>query len=103
MKSWSRKSMSPKPPTCFGKYVKSKELDLDSSHKCLEAALNLCDRIISMPPLIHESLVTLCITKHSVYDTIYLILARRNGAQLVSLDRKLVTLARANGVPCVEL
>jgi predicted nucleic acid-binding protein len=84
------------------KYVKAKELDLESGHKCLEAALNLCDRIVPMPSLIHEALVTSCVTKHPVYDAVSLILARRNGARLLTLDRKLLALARNNGVPCVE-
>lgn len=85
------------------KYVKAKELDLDSSQRCLEAAVNLCDHIVAMPALIQEALVTSCVTKHPVYDAIYLILARRLGAHLVSLDKRLLALARDNGVSCASL
>lgn len=84
------------------KYVKARELDLERSHRCLEAALNLCDRIVAMPSLIHEALVMSCVTKHPVYDAMYLILARRNGARLLSLDRKLQAMAKENGIPCCE-
>lgn len=38
---------------------------------------------------------------HSVYDLFYLVLARRNAAQLFTLDRKLQQLCLDNGVNCV--
>lgn len=85
------------------KYVRAGELDLDQANKCLEAALNIVDSIQPGTPLIHEALITSCVTKHPVYDSIYLILARRNGANLLSIDRRLIDMARKNGVFCVEI
>jgi predicted nucleic acid-binding protein len=83
------------------KYVRNKELDLDSCHGRLESALNLVDQFAPSSALIHEALVTASVTRHPVYDVVYLILARRNGARLLSVDRKLLTLARDNGVLCI--
>ena len=83
------------------KYVKAKELDLSTSQFCLENALKICDRIVDTAPLIEEALMTSCLAKHPVYDSIYLVLARRNGARLLTLDRRLITLAQSCGVACL--
>ena len=41
--------------------------------------------------------------KHSVYDMLYLTLARRNGATLVTLDEKLMHLCEDHGVDCIHI
>ena len=41
--------------------------------------------------------------EHSSYDLFYLILARREGATLFTIDRKLQDLCARNGVNCVWL
>ena len=38
---------------------------------------------------------------HSTYDMFYFVLARRTGATLFTLDRKLIDLCKANGVNCL--
>ena len=40
---------------------------------------------------------------HSAYDMFYFVLARRLGATLFTLDRKLMNLCADNGVNCVDL
>jgi predicted nucleic acid-binding protein len=41
--------------------------------------------------------------EHSAYDLLYSTLARRNGATLFTLDRKLIELCRREGVNCVHV
>ena len=40
---------------------------------------------------------------HPIYDMLYLVLARRNGATLFTLDRKLANICRQAKVNCIEL
>lgn len=83
------------------KHVKIKELDLEAAQQALENAIKLCDQFIDAKQLMEESLVTACNGNHPVYDALYVILARRNGCQLLSLDRKLITFAQAQGVTAI--
>ena len=39
--------------------------------------------------------------EHSSYDMVYFILARRTGATLFTLDKKLIELCLNNGVDCL--
>jgi len=76
-----------------GNYIKKSECD-----KILELAENLVDEFIPIKEnhleAMHES-IRLC---HSAYDMLYLTLARRMGATLVTLDRRLNTIAEKEGI-----
>jgi len=80
------------------KYIKAKELDLAMAQTCLDLGVKLADRIIAASTLMQEALVTSAAAKHPIYDMLYIILARREGARLLSMDRKLLAIARDQGV-----
>ena len=50
-----------------------------------------------------EALIESVRVKHSVYNMLYLTLARREGATLLTLDKKLLTLAKKNGIETLEI
>ena len=51
--------------------------------------------------LYRESFKLGCMLDHSVYDMIYLVLARRNNATLLTMDQRLVASAEKAGVNTV--
>ena len=82
----------------FWKYVKAKELDLATAQTSLDLGVKLADQIIAASTLVQEALVTSAAAKHPIYDMMYIILARREGARLLSMDRKLLSIAQDLGV-----
>ena len=53
--------------------------------------------------MLREALIEAIRLDHPVYDLLYLVLARREGATLFTLDQKLQNLCLDNGVNCVFL
>ena len=75
---------------------KYRRADLLSSRECepvLERALALADRFEPSPNLYREAFALAERHGHPVYDTLYLVLARRNNALLLTRDRRLAKLA----------
>jgi len=66
-------------------------------------AQNLVDEYHEINKNNSEALIESVRLKHSVYDMLYLTLARREGATLLTLDKKLLTLARKNGIETLEI
>lgn len=66
--------------------------------QCIDWAVSLPDDYISESELYREAFALSCQLKHPVYDILYLILARRHHAQLLSMDKKLLRLAAECGV-----
>lgn len=60
----------------------------------LQRATDLPDRIESSAALQVEAFALACRQRHPVYDALYLVLARRNNAVLLTMDRRLAALAR---------
>ncbi len=82
----------------FWKYYQFGDLSMESCEKGIENALSIVDDIISSKELYQEAFALSCIGKHPVYDTLFLVLARRNNGVLLTLDKKLLKLARKNSI-----
>lgn len=77
----------------FWKYRKAELLSVMRCELALEQVLNLPDRIESSSALHLEAFALACRHMHPVYDALYLVLARRNNAVLLTMDRRLAALA----------
>lgn len=71
------------------KYVSAKQLTLDAASERLDAALKLIDRYHPMASLAQEVLREASARRHSVYDLYYAVLARREGAAVLTIDGRL--------------
>jgi len=81
------------------KYVSAKQLTLDAASERLDAALKLIDRYHPMASLGQEVLREASARRHSVYDLYYAVLARREGAAVLTIDSRLRKLIAAMNVP----
>jgi predicted nucleic acid-binding protein len=77
----------------FWKYRKADLLSATRSELALEQAICLPDRFESSSALYLEAFALACRHLHPVYDALYLVLARRTNATLLTLDRRLAALA----------
>ena len=68
----------------------------------LSTALALIDEFHPLDDLQTEALRESIRLDHSTYDLFYFVLARRTGATLFTLDRKLMRLCQEHGVECVS-
>jgi predicted nucleic acid-binding protein len=80
-----------------GKYIERKVCD-----KLLELAERLVDEFAGFPENNTEVLNDTIRLKQPVNDVLYLGLARRTGAALVSMDKKLKALAGKEGITVIE-
>jgi predicted nucleic acid-binding protein len=78
----------------FWKYGKAGQLTTDACKNGVGRALALTDRLESSHTLHGEAFALALRYSHPVYDTLYLVLARRNSATLLTMDRRLAELAR---------
>jgi len=60
----------------------------------LEQAIALPDNFINEIDIFHEAFKLSCTVNHSVYDMLYLVIARRNNGTLLTMDNKLIKIAR---------
>jgi predicted nucleic acid-binding protein len=63
-----------------------------------EDAENLIDDYTGISENIIEAMNEAIRVEHSVYDMLYLTLARRTGAMLLTMDKKLLGLAKKEGI-----
>jgi len=84
------------------KYFKAGYLTKEESLRSLKFCDALIDEYVDISSNNEESLVESMRLNHSTYDLLYLTLARRRGAILVSMDKKLKKLAIENGVEVLE-
>ena len=66
--------------------------------KRLRYCNELIDEYIDISANYEEALNEGIRIKHSVYDLLYLVIARRNGAILLTQDKKLIKIAKETGV-----
>jgi predicted nucleic acid-binding protein len=78
----------------FWKYRKADLLPLDRCEKGLEYALSLPDQLESSLGLHREAFALAARHSHPAYDALYLVLARRNNAAILTMDHRLAELAR---------
>lgn len=67
----------------------------------LEDAVSLPDEVISSTELYREAFGLATQSGHPVYDCLYAILARRNNATLLTVDRRLTTLVRSHEISVI--
>ncbi len=86
----------------FWKYHAFQDLPQDKASAGIKLALDLPDSLADDTELQVEAFALSCLTRHSVYDMIYLVLARRNAALFLTKDKALKKLAAKHGVRVVK-
>ena len=87
----------------FSKYQKFSDYPYDQCEKSIDRIVSLTDECVNELQLYRESFKLGCMLDQSVYDMIYLVLARRNKAILLKMDQRLVASANKAGVDTVQL
>lgn len=82
----------------FWKYHAFQDLPQDKASAGIKLALDLPDSLADDTELQVEAFALSCLTRHSVYDMIYLVLARRNAALFLTKDKALKKLAAKHDV-----
>jgi Predicted nucleic acid-binding protein, contains PIN domain len=84
------------------KYVNAKMLEKEKATKVYQNCVDIIDEYVDISENIEEAINESIRLKHPTYDLLYLTLARRNGAILLSLDKKLNVFAQQNGIEIVK-
>jgi len=84
------------------KYVKAGTISQKLVAAHYEKATALVDRFISLEQNCTEAFSESLRLEHSPYDMLYFTLARRNGATLFTLDKKLIALCERERIDCVH-
>lgn len=87
----------------MAKYVRGSHLELEEALAIFEDAVGLVDRFVSPGDLSIEVMRESIRLDHPAYDLYFMVLARRNGATLFTLDRRLQDLCMQTGVDCIVL
>lgn len=87
----------------FWKYYQFHELPMDICQQALDYSVDLIDDFISSGDLFKESFSQACLMKHPVYDILFLVLARRHNASLLTLDKDLRKLAKKHSLKLLGL
>ena len=82
----------------FWKYVHAGKMDRSTARSYYKAAQSLVNRYVRLDTLVTEALNEAIRLDHPMYDMLYLVLARRLGATLASLDQRLLDLCKEEGV-----
>ena len=85
------------------KYVRAGDLTLDEAQEMLSTGSALADGVFPARELATEALATATAFNHPVYDALYAVTARREGAAMCTIDRRLVKLLEAMRVPTADL
>jgi predicted nucleic acid-binding protein len=75
------------------KYRKANLVPMAECQQALEQAVALADRLEPCDTLHVEAFALACRHLHPVYDALYLVLARRNNAVILTMDRRLAALS----------
>ena len=84
------------------KYVHANLGTVEQSERIMQDALALPDRLEPMDDYLEEAFQEGVALDHSVYDMLYLVLARRKHATLVTCDKRLRELCHQMRVNCFE-
>ena len=82
------------------KYVRAGALGHDDAVTLLEACNKLVFSFVDIAENSVEALLEAEKLKHPVYDMLYFTLARREGATLLTMDKKLTELCGQNRIDC---
>ncbi len=93
-----------KAETCnvIWKYCEAGLITKEKGIKILELCNNLVDEYVDISSIYEEALMESLRLHHPIYDLLYFLTARRNAATLLTLNKKLNELAKANGLEIVE-
>ena len=80
------------------KYARNGAIDEENARKTLSYILQMVDEYTDTSELAIEALHEGIRLGHSIYDMFYLVLARHNGAALLTTDKKLKALAKSLGI-----
>ena len=80
------------------KYVKARFISKDRALQTYQFCEAIIDEFIDLSENAEESISESTRLNHSTYDLFYLTLARRHGAMLITLDKKLNEIALENGI-----
>ena len=69
------------------KYVRSRRVTLERGVTVYERALSLVDRLVGADELAKEALALAAVASQRVYEMSYAVLARREGAAVLTADR----------------
>ena len=83
----------------FWKYRTVTEISDNQCVDSIQLCLEMVDDFISTKELWREVYSQSVSFKHSVYDVFYLVVARRNSAQVITCDKKLKQLATKLQIP----
>ena len=89
--------------SALNKHVKAGDIDSKLAHTLHDQALDLVDEFVDMRENCLEALDEGIRHGHSTYDMFYLTLARRNGATLFTLDRRLIALCERLKIDCAHI
>jgi predicted nucleic acid-binding protein len=89
--------------SALSKYVKADLLDIKQAEQALRDIDSLVNRFIDLSENYLEAFSESLKYDHSAYDMVYLTLARRNAATLLTLDKSLVKLCKQLKVCCVQI
>jgi predicted nucleic acid-binding protein len=78
----------------FWKYGLYSGLEAEKCEKGIDYCLDLVDDFIPTSSLCKEVFSEAMESKHPAYDLFYIVLARRNGASILTMDKKLRKLAK---------
>lgn len=82
----------------IGKYVRAGLISGEKGYDLLNLALALVDEYYDISDYSTESLHESIRLNHSSYDMLYFTIARRSGALLLTLDKKLIQIASSEGI-----
>jgi len=85
----------------FWKYQKFANHPYANCEKSIEQAISLPDEYFNELDLYREAFKLGCTLDHPIYDVLYLVLARRHSATLLTMDKKLRAAAIKIGVRVV--
>ena len=89
--------------SALAKYVRAGDLEISLAHTLLLQALDLVDEFVDMYENNIEAFDEAIRNSCSPHDMFYFTLARRNGATLFTLDRRLISLCSKLKVDCVHV
>ncbi len=81
------------------KYVRAGDLQLDDAQTMLSIGASLPDDVLPARELETEALATATAFNHPVYDALYAVTARREGAAVCTIDQRLAGMLEAMRVP----
>lgn len=82
----------------FWKYQRLADFPFQFCEQRLDLAIALPDDFIEELDLFREAFKMACTLNHPVYGMLYLVVARRKNATLLTLDRKLVKAAQKSSI-----